>query len=245
METANKIAVFDIDGTFFRWQLYHELIFALKDNGAFSNEISKKLDTAIFNWRALNATWDDYEMTVVSVAENELKNVSQKELIEIAQETVAKQGHKVYSYPLRLSKKLKKDGYFLLAISGSQQEIVEIFANKYGFDDCIGMIQKINQKGNYTNEYERPIFGYKGNLLKEYVNNKPELSLKDSVAIGDSGGDVDVLELVDNPIAFNPNDSLLQKALDKKWPIVIERKNIAYTLNKDGDHYKLVDYELY
>jgi FMN phosphatase YigB (HAD superfamily) len=33
---SKKLAIFDIDGTLFRWQLYHELIYRLKDQGYFS-----------------------------------------------------------------------------------------------------------------------------------------------------------------------------------------------------------------
>ena len=43
-----------------------------------------------------------------------------------------------------------------------------------------------------------------------------------------------MLELVDQPVAFNPSEELLEVALERRWKVVIERKNIAYTLLKQG-----------
>ncbi len=39
-----------------------------------------------------------------------------------------------------------------------------------------------------------------------------------------------MLEFVENPIAFNPEDTLFEKAKEQGWKIVIERKNVTYEL---------------
>ena len=53
--------------------------------------------------------------------------------------------------------------------------------------------------------------------------------------MGDSGGDISMLKLVAHPIAFNPNDDLRVAAMDAGWPIILERKSIAYKLEKGSD----------
>ena len=70
----------------------------------------------------------------------------------------------------------------------------------------------------------------------ERMLDKHNLTMKDSYAVGDSNGDSGMLGIVDNPIAFNPNSELIEKALANNWKIVIERKNVSYELegNKDG-----------
>jgi phosphoserine phosphatase len=46
-----------------------------------------------------------------------------------------------------------------------------------------------------------------------------------------------MLEFVEHPIAFNPEDTLFEKAKTAGWDIVIERKNVVYTLKeKDGSY---------
>ena len=64
-------------------------------------------------------------------------------------------------------------------------------------------------------------------------------SWHDSIAVGDSPSDIAMLELVEKPIAFNPTGDLYELALEKKWPIIVERKNVVYDLRPHGDHYLL------
>ena len=47
-----KLAVFDIDGTLFRWQLYHELVFRLKDLGYFNSDDAHELEAALTSWQS-------------------------------------------------------------------------------------------------------------------------------------------------------------------------------------------------
>ena len=49
---------------------------------------------------------------------------------------------------------------------------------------------------------------HKDRMLK-YLVKKFNLSLKGSIGVGDTEGDVPVLKLVDKPICFNPNKKLL------------------------------------
>jgi phosphoserine phosphatase len=43
---------------------------------------------------------------------------------------------------------------------------------------------------------------------------------------------VGFLEMVHTPIAFNPNRSLFEVARRSSWPIVVERKDVIYNLQK-------------
>lgn len=233
------VAIFDIDGTFFRWQLFHELVFQLKDMGCFSKEIAKKLDETFLKWQGLQATWSEYEDQVVKAIEDSITSISPKKVEQAAQNIINKSGHEVYAFTAQLAQKLKKEGYFLLAITGSQQEIAELFAKKHGFDDCIGLIHE-RKNDRYTGKYERFIVNKKLFLAKQYID-KHNLSLEESYGIGDSASDIDILHLVTHPIAFNPSKELLDEAQARKWPIVIERKNIMYKMEMSEDGYKLAE----
>jgi phosphoserine phosphatase len=43
-----------------------------------------------------------------------------------------------------------------------------------------------------------------------------------------------MLELVQRPIAFNPERELAKIAMKRGWPIVVERKNVVYKLSADS-----------
>lgn len=229
-----KLAIFDIDGTLFHWQLYHELVFKLKDLGYFSKEDSHELDSALMSWQSKKTHWFDYEMKVIYAFEKYLSQIEPEKLREVAKIIVEHSGHRIYRYTFNLLQKFQKEGYFTLAISASQQVVAEAFARKYGFDDCIGA-EYATENNHYTGEKIRVVHGRKDKIIHEFLQSHPELTLAGSVAVGDSGGDISMLELVDQPVAFNPSEELLDVALKKGWKVVIERKNIAYSLQNHGD----------
>lgn len=229
-----KLAVFDLDGTLFRWQLYHELVFEFKNRGLFDDTTATMLETALLEWQAKRRSWHDYEMEIINAFEPVIEGLDPA-LYDAAVEAVVKQsGHKTYAYTMRLLKNLQKEGYFTLAVSGSQQEIAESFAQQYGFDDCIGALYERNETG-FTGAILRRVPGRKREIVEEYLALHPDLTLDDSIAIGDSDGDISLLEIASNPIAFNPSHDLMEVAQEKGWTVVIERKDMAYTLKRNSD----------
>lgn len=231
---AQKIAFFDLDGTFFRWQLYHELVFELKNKGAFDEEAAGRLDGALIAWQAKQRTWHDYESEVIAALEPILSSLDTALFDNAVRAVITRSGHKIYNYTKRLFDTLKASGYFTLAISGSQQEIAEIFAEQYGFDLCIGALYE-RDGGRFTGNTARRVPGRKHEIINEFLQTHPEITLEGSVAIGDSEGDISMLEMVERPIAFNPSSGLFAEAAKNGWEIVIERKNVAYTLRKGDD----------
>lgn len=231
---AQRIAFFDLDGTLFRWQLFHELVFELKNLGALDADTAKELDSSLIKWQGKKASWSEYETVLIKGLEKHLVGMSVETFEAAAKNVVSRSGHKIYNYTKHLADKLKADGYFLLAITGSYQEIAEPFAKQYGFDDCIGALLP-REGGLFTApDSIRVVYGQKANRINEYIEGKA-FTLNGSVAIGDSGGDIDMLRLADRAVAFNPSQELLDIATEEGWDIVIERKNIAYTLEKGSD----------
>lgn len=236
---GKRLAVFDLDGTFFRWQLFHELVFELKDRGLFTNDIALDLDQAFIQWQSRDLGWNDYEHHVVQAIRQHISHISPADFVNAAHAIVDRSGHKIYNFTKQLAQQLKANDYHLLALTGSYQEVAEPFTRRYGFDDCIGAV--LEQKdGKFTGNVLRETYSNKAALVKEYASTHG-LSLDHSVIIGDSGGDISMLKLAARPIAFNPSEELLDEALKRGWEIVIERKNIAYNLKKDTDGHVVLE----
>ncbi len=232
-----KLAVFDIDGTLYRWQLYYEVVLKLLDRDFFDEKAASTIREQYFAWQSREAAFHEFEKVAINALHESLPRLKSSDLEQIASEVIAESGHKVYSYTRGLATSLKKQGYFLLAISGSMQEIAEPFAKRYGFDECIGWIYE-QKDGVYTGATLRKTVGNKAALLREFVSTHG-FSLDDSVAIGDSGGDIDMLELAKHPIAFNPSEELLEAAKKNSWTIAVERKNIIYEMSAQDGLYVL------
>jgi len=83
----------------------------------------------------------------------------------------------------------------------------------------------------YTGQSDYEPVKNKGSLVKQYVYEH-NLTLEGSYGMGDTESDASFLELVDNPIAFNPNDNLKEIAQKKGWRIVVEKKDVVYDITQ-------------
>jgi HAD superfamily hydrolase (TIGR01490 family) len=234
----NKFAVFDIDGTLIRWQLYHALVTKLAKKNLLGDTVYQKIANSRMKWKTrthANA-YKDYERQVVQLFEVAVTSLSVQDFANAAEEVVEEYRDQVYTYTRNLIATLKNQGYMLLAISGSQNELVKTLAEHYGFDDAVGSVFK-QKNGKFTGENIVASHN-KAKILNDLVA-KHALTYKDSYAIGDSLSDAPMLEKVENPIAFNPDQELYATAKKHGWKIVIERKNVIYELETINDKYLL------
>lgn len=236
----SKFAVFDIDGTLIRWQLYHAVSDALVRLGSFDETQFEPVRTARKQWkqRKHEESYMEYEHRLVQVFNTLLTGLSAKAFEEAADVVFDEYKDQVYRYTRDLIVELKQQGYFLLAVSGSPTTLVKRVADYYGFDDFVGSEFEIKD-GKFTGERQTP-FGKKHLVIQEMAQ-KHGLDFTDSIAVGDSEGDISMLEITQNPIAFNPSKKLLETAKSNRWTVVVERKNVIYQLKpvSAGD-YKLV-----
>jgi len=237
---SKPFAVFDIDGTIIRWQMFHAVIDKLAKQGTISPKTYQKIQEARRQWRVRTheESFMEYELTLVGYFKDTLKGLSVAAHNQAAQEVFEEYKDQVYRYTRGLIKELKAKGYVLLAISGSPAEAVTPFAKYYGFDDFVA-----SQYGNngivYTGEVVSPV-GKKDQALKQLIQ-KHGLEVQGSIGVGDSEGDIAMLELVAHPIAFNPSKKLLAHTKQKGWKLVIERKNVVYELSNQDGVYVLED----
>lgn len=224
------LAIFDVDGTIFRWQLYYAIVLELREKGFFSAAIAEELDATFRGWESRNQSFSDFEHVAIAALTDLLPSLRTSDFESVVKNIISTSSHKTYAYTRSLASSLKKQGYFLLAVSGSPQEIAEPFVKQYGFDDCIGWIYE-HKDGFFTGQTLRNTISDKAATITEYTAAH-SMSLKGSIAVGDSRGDIAMLKLVDQPIAFNPSEELLTEALASGWKVVVERKNIAYSLVK-------------
>ena len=235
-----KFAVFDIDGTLIRWQLYHAVVNELAQENLLGDDALQKLHEARMVWKRREhpKAFSQYEAELIKIYETALPNVSTKKFDAAVEKVANEFNAQVYRYTRDLILSLKKQNYVLIAISGSHQELVEKIAKQFDFDLWTGT--KYERRGGAFSGKSFIASHNKRELLQEFIAEH-NLTAKDSYAVGDSKSDAPMLELVEHPIAFNPDQELFEIAQKNTWPIVIERKNVVYKLeaNKE-DHGKYV-----
>ena len=235
-----KIAAFDIDGTIFRSSLLIELVNGLVKDRIFLKKAEDEIEDDYHAWLNRIANYDTYINKVAEVYFRHIVGCEKKEVLEVGKKVMAKQKLKVYRFTRDLVKDLKKQGYYLIAISGSPMFMVKDFAKRMGFDIAFGSDLEV-KNGLFTNKFtQRDSYNQKSKLLMKIIENSNiSADWKNSVAVGDSGTDISMLELVGKPIAFNPDGVLVDYAKKHGWRIVVERKNIVYDIERfDFVHYK-------
>lgn len=235
-----KFAVFDIDGTLFRSHLYWEVVLAMARSELLHPRLNKRTLDLYDAWkrRVSKLAFEDFDKETITAIDELFIEFDPSVYDKIMNRVLPPLLDQTYFYTKELLERLKKEGYFTLALSGSRIEEVTIFAKYHGFHDWIGQEYKRSKDGTrYTGETFKT-YKDKHIILESFVQ-KHNLTYEGSYGVGDTGSDISMLQTVTHPIAFNPNRQLLEHAKQNKWQIVVERKSIAYTLEAHGDGYVL------
>ena len=225
-----KVAVFDIDGTVFRSSLALKLVERLIESGVFPQEERFLYEEERRLWIERRGEYQAYINKIIEVFHRQIKGVPYQAVADIAGEIVEEQRHHVYRYTRDLISSLKRRGYYLLAISHSPKFIVDGFAHEAGFDKSYGMFFTSGPSDNFTGEVEDEALIMNKSAILQRVVRKENLTLEGSIGVGDTESDIPMLEMVERPIAFNPNQVLYTHAKRCGWEIVVERKDVIYEL---------------
>jgi HAD superfamily hydrolase (TIGR01490 family) len=225
-----KVAFFDIDGTVFRSSLLVELVEKLIDEGVFPASAREEYTDQFRNWRDREGEYGLYIGAVVRAYMKHIKGVHYGDLADIGKIVVAQQSKHIYRYTRDLIKELKAQNYFIVAISQSPKTILDEFCRAYGFDKVYGRIYEIGPQDRFTGEMtDVHLVENKANIVAR-VLEKEDVQKADSIGVGDTEGDIPLLQSVEKPICFNPNSSLFKHAQKVGWKVVVERKDVIYDL---------------
>lgn len=225
-----KVAIFDIDGTIFRSSLFVELTHRLVEEGIFPKTAGADFAREKLAWLDRKGDYDTYSSAVIRTFIRHIKGVEYKEFARIGEEVVAEHKDRVYRFTRDLIKELKRKKYFLLAVSHSPKTVLDHFCKRLGFNKVYGMFYEIGPRDRFTGEVADKEFILNKAFVVKRAIEKEGLTLAGSLGVGDTESDIPFLELVDEPICFNPNAKLYAYARRNKWRIVVERKDVVYEI---------------
>jgi HAD superfamily hydrolase (TIGR01490 family) len=225
-----KVAIFDIDGTIFRSSLLIEVTNSLIAEGIFPARTRNIYLPAFERWLNRKDSYEKYISEVVRTFDKNIPGVKRTEFLRVVRKVIGYQKQRVYRYTRDMVQQLRRRGYFLLAISHSPKDLVVEFTKHWGFHKVYGRIFEVNKENKFTGKIlYTELINDKAKILKRAVEIE-HLSLKGSIGLGDSEGDIPMLKLVERPICFNPNSILYRYAKQKGWEVVVERKDVIYHL---------------
>lgn len=239
MPQSQPLAVFDIDGTIFRSNLLEELFHQLVRDEVFPSEVMQRVKELRTAWRTQRHSESHaaYIYHLVELYIRHIKGVRREAVEEAVSEIMSSANEKLYVYSREMIKRIQ-DSHFLVAISGSPGDLVTPFAHSLGFKVSRGSWFEV-MGGRYTG-VAIPGHLNKDQVLREFIEEF-SLTLKGSIGVGDTEIDISMLELVEQPIAFNPNKELLAHASMQGWRVVLEHKDVIYHLDRDEAVLKIED----
>lgn len=111
------------------------------------------------------------------------------------------------------------EGYLPVIVTGSFYEVVKPIADFLGIDDIVcAPLEEI--EGRYTGRLKHAptIAAGKVEAIGRFMSQRT-MSLKQSFGYGDDITDLDLLEVVENPVAFN-SSALRAIAAERKWNFI-------------------------
>ena len=237
-----KAAFFDLDGTLYREGLIAEIFkklvkYEIIKSEKWYNEVKPEYN----KWDKRQGNYDNYLLKMAGIYIEAIRGLHRSQVEFIAKKVVEQKGDRVYTYTRDRIKWHKEQGDLIITISGSPYELVREMAAKYGFDDYSGAVYLTDKNEIYTGKVI-PMWDShsKRNAILDF-KEKYSINLDESYAYGDTGGDYSMFMLVKNPICVNPTRELLNKILQDaqlqaRTKIVVERKDVIYTLSADSTY---------
>lgn len=120
----------------------------------------------------------------------------------------------------RLIANHRERGDDLLVITATNHFITRPIATALGIEDLIASEGEIVD-GLYTGEPAGTPSYHEGKItrLYEWLDGR-DISLDGAYFYSDSHNDLPLLEIIDKPVAVDPDDTLLARARERGWPII-------------------------
>ena len=132
----------------------------------------------------------------------------------------------VHEEILAILKRHQADGYKVIIVSASGNEIVGPISEILGADDYIATELEIFH-GKYTGAITFYAYGENKVIAINNYAEKHSIDLNASYAYSDSITDLPMLEVVGHPIVVNPDAPLNEVAVERSWPVIRCEKPVA------------------
>ncbi|UJS25924.1 HAD family hydrolase [Thiothrix winogradskyi] len=171
--------------------------------------------------------YDQYKQGVLDIHEfsafsfQPLSERSMAELAALHREFMASTVHPMITEAAQqLVEQHRRQGHTLVVITATNSFITRPIVAAFGIPYLLATEPKIVNE-RYTREIDGiPCFqAGKVTRLQHWLENRAE-TLTGSYFYSDSRNDLPLLEMVDNPVAVDPDDTLHAIAQEKGWPII-------------------------
>lgn len=225
-DTSLPDAVFDLDGTVFKFTVLEQFILWLCAQGIFSR-LPDSIESARLAWKRDGNTEASYKTHLSMLVEFFIGEIAQKEtsVLHHAAAIVASQtSYRQWDVTRNLIAELSKT-HNVISISLMPEWLMPPFVRELGFVATLGSTY-VERDGQFTGE------AHSIDKAEVYAAFRSDDLSHLDVAMGDTTGDISIFSIAQRPIAFNPSFTLVGEL--KKWmTIVAAWKDMVFVTNLD------------
>ncbi len=224
----NPWIFFDLDGTFVRWNYFHLWIKACVAAGLLPRIVLAEPNRRLRAYKNRQGTFRAFTDSLLkAVLDGErLRGIRVDDMERVCQELAARSGRQIHVFCEELNRIARACGYQTAILTGSPTIAAKAFAKQREIGFCFGTELVVGpSRSRYTGEADDYVLYHKDEVIRAFAEEH-EVDLTKSIAVGDSEGDLSMLQEVEYGIALNPNSGLLRACRDHGIPYIIEKKNI-------------------
>ncbi|NCN45569.1 MAG: hypothetical protein COU63_03475 [Candidatus Pacebacteria bacterium CG10_big_fil_rev_8_21_14_0_10_36_11] len=228
-----KLAAFDIDGTLSTGVLSLALLEELVKRGLFSGQVLRFLQGIENDYAQGKLGREEMSELWLQTYLKEMTGKDSEQYVLAAQKVWETAKANTFSFVKPLLNELNNSGFTTLVISASPKEIVSCFCqdNYFSAERFRATSVKVDELGKYSGEAEIVLSLAKHKLeqlndLVEKLYPEKQIDWENSLAMGDSFSDVEMLRAMGKPIvmkeANRTENDLVRIAKEKGWTVVDE-----------------------
>ncbi len=224
-----KAAFLDLDQTLYNGYLFYEWLKFLEERSLVSLADIARMDVKQLLLAATAAPYTKQAEEVDHTIAKILEGKEVEGVFKATKDFVSTIKSNFYDYTQPLLDKLRDGGHKIILVTNEPDFLAEMIKGLINADDALGIDFEIKE-GTFTGKMTNDLFSKfgKANIVKEYAE-KNGIILADSIAIGDSEGDIEMLKIVGKGILINPNKEN-QELIEKTSISVCTRENILSLL---------------
>ncbi len=218
-----KVAIFDFDGTLFPEETFPLMMSHLKTHPLHSKKYRRFMSRILPGYVAYKCKiYPEQKMKELSMRSyiSAFGTAAKTEIDKFFSELGEGMSQSLSEAVLARFEQHRKDGYYTMLVSGAFEPLLHAVTKNVDFDYIVGT------RIPYENEHldkRTPVNHVHGARKTEKIVGQladTDVDWENSFAYGDSYSDLDVLELVGNPVAVKPEPRLLEIAEERKWEIL-------------------------
>jgi HAD superfamily hydrolase (TIGR01490 family) len=212
------LAIFDLDNTLLAGDSDHLWGQYLVDRHIVDGELYERENERFYR-EYREGTLDIYEFLAFSL--KPLADHSLQDLYRWREEFIDTQVRPIIlPQALELVEHHRQQGHTLMIITATNRFVTEPIAGLFSIQNLLATEPEMNSHGYTGRVAGTPCFQEgKVTRLREWLADNSE-DLKSACFYSDSHNDIPLLDMVENPVAVDPDEQLQAYATDKGWPVM-------------------------